>query len=91
VFYDGTPVSMPSELTQAILKRPIPLVRNFTDNLLSYSIGRPVEYFDQPSVREIVKDAEEHDYRMSSFIMGVVTSEPFQMRRSQTAVDERGR
>jgi hypothetical protein len=91
VFYDGTPVSMPSELTQAILKRPIPLLRNFTANLLSYSIGRPVEYFDQPSVREIVKEAEEHDYQMSSFIMGVVKSEPFQMRRSQTAVDERGR
>ena len=91
VFYDGTPVSMPSELTQAILKRPIPLVRNFTVNLLSYAIGRPVEYYDQPSVRKIAKDAEANGYRMSSFIMGVVTSEPFQLRRSQTAADERGR
>jgi hypothetical protein len=91
VFYDGTPVSTPSELTAAILKRPIPLVRNFTVNLLSYAIGRPVEYYDQPSVRAIARAAEANDYRMSSFIMGVVTSEPFQMRRSQTAAVERGR
>jgi len=91
VFYDGTPVSTPSELTRAILKRPIPLVRNFTANLLAYSIGRPVEYFDQPDVRQIVSEAEKNGYRMSSFILGVVKSEPFQMRRSQTAADERGR
>jgi hypothetical protein len=91
VFYDGTPVSTPSELTRAILKRPIPLVRNFTANLLAYAIGRPVEYYDQPDVREIVSEAERNDYKMSSFILGVVKSEPFQMRRSQTAADERGR
>ena len=81
----------PAELTQAILKRPIPLVRNFTVNLLSYAIGRPVEYYDQPAVRRIARDAEANGYRLSSFIMGVVTSEPFQMRRSQTAADESGR
>jgi hypothetical protein len=91
VFYDGTPVSTPAELTQAILKRPTPLVRNFTVNLLSYAIGRPVEYYDQPAVRRIASAAEANGYRLSSFIMGVVTSEPFQMRRSQTAADESGR
>jgi hypothetical protein len=84
-FYDGTPVSTPAELTQAILKRPIPLVRNFTQNLMSFAIGRPVEYYDQPAIRAIAREAEADDYRMSSFILGVVMSDPFQMRRTQIA------
>jgi hypothetical protein len=91
VFYDGTPVSTPAELTRAILKRPIPLVRNFTAHLLSFAIGRPVEHFDQPAVRSIAHQAEENDYRMSSFIMGVVLSDAFQLRRTQTADQASGR
>ena len=84
VFYDGTPISTPSELTQVLLKRPIPLARNFTANLLAYAIGRPVEYYDQPTVRAIARAAEKNDYRMSSLILGVVKSDPFQMRQAQT-------
>ena len=83
-FYDGSSVNTPSELTNVLLKRPIPLARNFTSNLLAYAIGRRVEYYDQPSVRLIVQEAEANSYRMSSFIRGVVESIPFQMMRSQT-------
>jgi hypothetical protein len=90
-FYDGTAISTPSELTQVILKRPIPLVRNFTNNLLGYAVGRPAEYFDQPTVRAIAREAEANGYRMSSFILGVVKSETFQMKRSQTAAEQGGR
>ena len=86
-FYDGTPVSTPADLTTVLLKRPIPIVRNFTTNLLAYAIGRRAEYYDQPSVRQITADAEANDYRMSSFILGVVQSDPFQMMRSQPAAD----
>jgi hypothetical protein len=86
-FYDGTPVSTPADLTTVLLKRPIPIVRNFTTNLLAYAIGRRAEYYDQPSVRQITADAEANDYRMSSFIIGVVQSDPFQMMRSQPAAD----
>ncbi len=82
-FYDGTDVSTPSELTDLLMKRPIPLVRNYTANLLAYAMGRRVEYFDQPEIRAIVREAEANDYRMSSFILGVVKSQPFQMSRSQ--------
>ena len=89
-FYDGTAISTPSELTRVILKRPIPLVRNFTANLLAYAIGRRVEYYDQPTVRAIVREAEQNDYRMSSFIMGVIKSDPFQMRQSQAAANDGG-
>jgi len=84
-YYDGSDVSTPRALTQALLKRPIPLVRNFTANLLAYATGRRVEYFDQPGIREIVRRAEENDYRMSSFILGVVKSDPFQMSRTPAA------
>ena len=82
-FYDGTEVSSPSELTDVLLKRPIPLVRNFTANLLSYAMGRRAEYYDQPAIRAIDREAEANDYRMSSFILGVVHSDPFQMMRAR--------
>ncbi len=79
--YDGTPVSSPSELQQALLSRPIPLIRNFTLNLMAYALGRRVEYFDMPEVRRIARKAEANDYRMSSFILGVIESDAFQMNR----------
>ena len=51
--YDGTPVTTPAELDAALLKRPMPLVRTFTENLMAYALGRRVEDFDQPTVRAI--------------------------------------
>ena len=82
-FYDGTQISQPKELAEVLLSRPIPLVRNFTEHLLSYAIGRPAEYLDQPTVRAIASAAAENDYRMTSFILGVVESDLFQMRQAQ--------
>jgi hypothetical protein len=75
--YDGTPVSSPAELREALLQRPEPIVRNFTANLLAYALGRRVEWYDMPTVRRIVRDAAEDDYAVSSFIMGVVKSDAF--------------
>ena len=79
--YDGTPVSTPSELVNALLKRPIPLVRTFTENLMAYGLGRRVEDFDEPTVRVIARDAADHGYKFSSFVNGVVNSPAFRMRR----------
>jgi hypothetical protein len=87
-FYDGTPISTPSELVAVLIKRPIPLVRNFTENLMAYAIGRPVEYIDQPTIRAITRAAEANDYRMSSLIMGVVNSDVFQMRQTQVSAND---
>ena len=84
-FYDGTEVGSLSDLTEVLLKRPLPLVRNFTANLLSYAMGRRVEYYDQPTIRAIDRVAEANDYRMSSLILGVVRSDPFQMMRTRAA------
>ena len=86
-FYDGSSVNSLNELTNVLLKRPIPLARNFASNLLAYAIGRRVEYYDQPAIRAIVQEAEVGGYRMSSFIRGVVESVPFRMMRSQAAAE----
>lgn len=78
--YDGTPIESPRALTDALLARPVPLMRTFTTNLLAYALGRLVEHTDQPTVRAIVREAEQDDYRMSSFILGVVKSDAFRMQ-----------
>ncbi len=89
--YDGTPVTSPVELNTALLSRPIPLVRTFTQNLMAYALGRRVEYYDQPTVRAIVREAELNEYRISSFVLGIVESDAFQMQRAgATAVDAAG-
>jgi hypothetical protein len=87
-FYDGTPVSSPGELAEALLKRPIPLLRTFTENLLSYAVGRRLEVADQPTVRAIVDTAAADDYRMSAFFVGVVTSDAFRMKQAAPAAVE---
>jgi Protein of unknown function (DUF1592)/Protein of unknown function (DUF1588)/Protein of unknown function (DUF1585)/Protein of unknown function (DUF1587)/Protein of unknown function (DUF1595) len=82
-YYDGTPVTRPAELSVALLKRPVPLVRTFTENLMAYALGRRVEYFDQPAIRQIARAAEANQYKMSSFILGVIKSDAFQMKRAE--------
>ncbi len=80
-FYDGTKVTSLPELVSTLTKRPTPLVRNFTENLMAYSLGRRVEYYDQPLIRQITKQAEASNYKISTFILGVVKSDAFRMRR----------
>ena len=80
-FYDGTEITNPDELQSVLLSKPVPLVRNFAKNLMAYALGRRVEYYDMPTVRKIVEEAEADGYRMSSFIKGVINSEAFKMKR----------
>ncbi len=87
-FYDGTPITNPPELVEALLKRPVLLARNFAENLLAYALGRRVEYYDQPTIRAITEKAKENDYRVSTFILGVVTSDAFRMKRELPMVAE---
>jgi mono/diheme cytochrome c family protein len=82
-FYDGTPVTTPAELTQALMKRPVPLVRTFAENLFAYALGRRAEHFDQPAIRTIVKNAAATNYRMSSFILGVIKTDAFLMKQAE--------
>jgi len=80
--YDGTPLSGPADLRSALLSRPLPIVRNFTQNLMAYALGRRVEYFDMPSIRSITGEAAQQDYRMSALILGVVGSDAFRMQQA---------
>ena len=86
--YDGTPIAGPADLRRALLNRPVPLIRTFTENLLAYAIGRRVEYFDQPTVRAIARAAEADGYRISAFILGVVKSDAFRMQRANAIVQQ---
>jgi len=85
-YYDGTPVNNLSQLSAALLKRPEPLVRNFTENLMAYALGRRVETFDMPAVRAIAATAASDGYKISSFILGVVRSDAFQRKHVDAAV-----
>jgi len=83
-FYDGTEIATPAELSNALLKRPVPMVHEFTANLMAYALGRRVEYYDHPTVRAIVARAEKNYWRMSSLILGVIESDAFRMKDSLT-------
>ena len=83
MLYDGTKMSGPADLRQALLGKSEAILRNFTDNLMSYAIGRRIEYFDQPTVRAIVKKAAANGNRFSSFIFGIVNSSAFQMSTAE--------
>jgi hypothetical protein len=82
---DGTRVDGPVALRQAILKHPEQFVRTLTEKMLTYGLGRGLEYYDMPTVRGIARDASHNDYRFSSIVLGIVKSTPFQMRRVQDA------
>jgi hypothetical protein len=84
--YDGTKMNGPAGLRQALLKHSDMVLRSFTENLLTYALGRRIEYSDMPTVRAIVRDAAKNNNRMSSFILGVVNSPAFRMVRPDTSV-----
>ena len=81
VMYDGTPINGVADLRQFLLNYEDQFVRNATEKLLTYALGRGVEYYDMPVVRKIAGDAAEDDYRFASLIVGVVQSEPFRSSR----------
>jgi hypothetical protein len=82
-FYDGTPITTPKQVADALLQRPIPLIRNLTENLMAYAIARRVEYYDQSTIRKIVAEVEEEGkYGVADLVVGVVLSDAFRMKRA---------
>jgi mono/diheme cytochrome c family protein len=79
---DGMKFSGPAGLKQALLTKSDVFVTTVTEKLMTYALGRGLEYYDSPSVRAIVRDAAQHDYKLSRLITGVVQSVPFEMRKS---------
>jgi hypothetical protein len=80
---DGVSFVGESGLQKALLSRPELFVTTTTEKLLTYALGRGLEYYDAAAVRKVVREARDNDYRLSSLILGIVNSTPFQMRRSQ--------
>jgi hypothetical protein len=78
VFIDGTQLNGVVSLRRAIVKRPDVFVGAMTEKLLTYALGRGLDYHDMPAVRAIARQAGAHDYRFSSLVLGIVTSTPFQ-------------
>jgi hypothetical protein len=80
---DGTQIDGVVSLRKALLSRPELFAGTMTEKLLTYGLGRGLDYRDMPTVRAILRDESRNDYRFSSLILGIVHSAPFQMRTSQ--------
>ena len=83
VLWDGTKVDGPVELRQALLHYSPQFVRTVTEKLMTFALGRGVEDEDMPVVRSIVHNAEKQNNRFQAILMGIITSQPFQMRTKQ--------
>jgi cytochrome c551/c552 len=79
---NGTVIDGPGGLKKVILSRKDEFVENLAGKLLTYGLGRGIEYYDQPAVREIRRQTERNDYKFSSMVLAIVNSVPFQMRRA---------
>ena len=77
---DGTAFNTFSEFRAALASRPERFVYTFTEKLLTYALGRGLEYYDMPAVRKILADNASDGYRMQSIILGIVKSPGFLMR-----------
>jgi hypothetical protein len=80
--FDGSKLDGPVSLRNAILNHSESFIGTFSENLLAYGLGRLLDYQDMPLVRSIARDAAKNNNRFSSFVMGIVKSVPFQMRRA---------
>ncbi len=81
--YDGTKINGPAGLRQAILRHQDVFMLSFTESLMTYALGRRVEYTDMPAIRSIIRNASRNEYRMSSFILGVANSAAFRMAKPE--------
>ena len=80
VLVDGTKVDGPVALRKAIVSRPQTFATTMTEKMLTYALGRGLDYYDMPVVRGIVREMAQNDYHFSSLVLGIVESAPFQMR-----------
>ena len=79
--YDGTRLDGPIALRNALLTHQDLIMLSFTESLMTYALGRRVEYYDMPAVRQIARDAKAKNYRFSAFLSGVANSSAFRMGR----------
>jgi hypothetical protein len=84
VYADGTRIDGLAGLRQVLMNHSTQFLSNLTGTLMTYALGRGVEYYDAPTVRAILRDAAPQNHRLTSLIVGIVKSAPFQMRRVES-------
>jgi hypothetical protein len=84
----GEPVNNPDDLRRALTTDPTLFVRAVTEKLMTFALGRGLEYYDMPVVRGIVADAKREDYSFASLVLGVAQSVPFRMRSAPAPAGE---
>jgi hypothetical protein len=88
--FDGTAISGPDDLRALLLRYQDAFIATFTEHLMSYALGRRIEYYDMPTIRDIDQDASTKGNKLSAFVLGIVESTPFQTKQAEkTAVAER--
>ncbi|MDP2052572.1 MAG: DUF1592 domain-containing protein [Acidobacteriota bacterium] len=87
--YDGTKIDGPAGLREALMTHSDVFLTGFTESLMTYAIGRRVEYTDMPAIRTIVRNAGKSDNKLSAFVMGVVNSPAFRMGMTDTGKQRR--
>jgi hypothetical protein len=80
--FDGTKIDGPASLRKALASRPETFVGAMTEKMMTYALGRGLEYYDMPAVRKIVADGKARGFKFSSLVSGVVNSPAFQMRKA---------
>jgi hypothetical protein len=81
---DGAPIGGPDDLRRALVAEPDRFVQTLTENLLTYALGRSLDYRDMPTVRRIVAQAKADDYRFESIVLNIVSSDAFRKREAQS-------
>jgi hypothetical protein len=87
LLFDGSEFQTAEEFRREFMKHADRVVHTVTEKVLTYSLGRGLEYYDQPTVRAIVRASAEENYTWSSLILGVIESTPFQYRRATSHDD----
>ncbi|MEZ5290016.1 MAG: DUF1592 domain-containing protein [Vicinamibacterales bacterium] len=83
--YDGSKLSGPIGLREALLRHKDAVLLSFTEHLMTYALGRRIEWYDEPTVRQIIRDAAADGYKMQTFLQGIVASQAFRMSRVDPA------
>jgi hypothetical protein len=83
---DGTAITGPDDLRKALVDRPDhQFVQAFTENLMTYALGRSLDYHDMPTIRRIVRQAAADNYRFKSIVLGITSSDAFRKREVEGA------
>jgi hypothetical protein len=86
--FDGSKVDGAAGLRNFLTSRPEVFVQTFTEKMMTYALGRAIDYYDGPAIRKIVRDSAKNDYKFSSVVTGIIRSAPFQMRMKPEASTE---